>query len=122
MTKQRKLILDIIAASSDHLTAEGVWEIARKHMPSIAVGTVYRNLNILADSGDIRRVPVCGADRYDKITYPHDHAECTSCGMLYDIPKHPEPEDPHLPEGAKYLSCEVVFRCLCKDCAGKLGA
>ena len=122
MTKQRKLILDIIAASSDHLTAEGVWEAARKHMPSIAMGTVYRNLNILAESGAIRRVPVCGAERYDKIDFPHDHAECTGCGTLFDIPKHPDPERPSLPEGAQYLGCEVVFRCLCKSCAEKVGA
>ena len=117
MTKQRKLILDIINASSDHLTAEGVFSIARQHLPSIAIGTVYRNLGILADSGAIRRVPVCGADRYDKAGVPHDHAECVCCGRLFDIPKNPAPASPQLPKGARYLDCEMVFRCLCGECS-----
>lgn len=116
MTKQRRLVLDIVNASRDHLTADGVCLKARESMPSIAVGTVYRNLNILAVNGDIRRIPSCGADRYDRASEPHDHAICVRCGRIFDIPKSLDPRDPKLPEGAEYLGCEIVIRCLCRSC------
>lgn len=87
MTKQRRLILDIIRSNSHaHLTANEIYEQAVLSLPNIAVGTVYRNLNILAEEGSIRRVTVAdNPDRFDGILELHDHLICSSCGKLSDI-------------------------------------
>ncbi|MBE6709333.1 MAG: transcriptional repressor [Ruminococcaceae bacterium] len=86
MTKQRQLIHDIIYKSCDHLTAESIHKLAQKKMPSIAVGTVYRNLGLMCDSGEIMRVTVAGEpDRFDKNPIYHDHIICDTCGAVSDI-------------------------------------
>lgn len=86
MTKQRELILRIIGQAEEHLTAEQVYVRAKEQMPSIAIATVYRNLNLMVQAGEIRRVPVLNApDRFDKKILPHDHLICGKCGRLFDI-------------------------------------
>lgn len=86
MTKQRQLIYDIICRSCDHLTADSIHKLAQKKMPSIAVGTVYRNLNLMCESGEIMRVTVAGEpDRFDKNPIRHDHVICDTCGTVSDI-------------------------------------
>lgn len=86
MTRQRKLIYDIICRSHDHLTADSIHKLAQENMPSIAVGTVYRNLNLMCESGEIMRVVIANEpDRFDKNPVYHDHAICDRCGMVSDI-------------------------------------
>lgn len=86
MTKQRQLIYDIIYRSCDHLTAETIHKLAKKKMPSIAVGTVYRNLGLMCDAGEIMRVTVAGEpDRFDRNPVYHDHVICDNCGTVSDI-------------------------------------
>ena len=65
MSKQKKLITEILAASYAHPTASQIFEEARKKMPNIALGTVYRNLGVLVDEGTIVRLSVTGQpDRF----------------------------------------------------------
>lgn len=86
MTKQRKIIKDIIYASFKHPTAEEILAEARKKMPSIAVGTVYRNLTLLVESGEVRKIDVPNApSRYDRPQIPHEHLICKSCGAVGDV-------------------------------------
>ena len=86
MTKQRKLIKDIIYASYKHPTAEDIFELAKKKMPSIAVGTVYRNLSLLVESGEVRKIDVPNApSRYDRPQIPHEHLICSLCGSVKDV-------------------------------------
>lgn len=85
-SKQRSLILDIVRANPVHPTAEWVYEQARKEMPSIGIATVYRNLNALADMGEIGRiVSADGADRFDSNLEEHYHLQCRACGRLVDL-------------------------------------
>ena len=68
MSKQKKLITEILAASYAHPTASQIFEEARKRMPNIALGTVYRNLGVLVDEGTIVRLSVTGLpDRFADI-------------------------------------------------------
>ena len=86
MTKQRQLIYDIICRSNEHLTADTIHKLAQRKMPSIAIGTVYRNLNLMCECGEIMRVPVTGEpDRFDKNPVVHDHMVCDRCGTVSDI-------------------------------------
>ena len=85
LTKQCKLILAIIQKYG-HMTAEEVYAEAIKEMPKIALGTVYRNLNELAQEGVIRKIRVAdGPDRFDKTVKPHEHIICTVCGGVADL-------------------------------------
>lgn len=85
MTKQSQLILSIVARYG-HVTADEVHREAKKSMPKIAVGTVYRNLNELAETGIIRKIEVPNApDRFDKTVVPHEHLICPDCGAVEDL-------------------------------------
>ncbi|MEA5039288.1 MAG: transcriptional repressor [Clostridiaceae bacterium] len=86
MTKQRSLILQVLRDSHKHLTAAEICELARQTIPTLAVGTVYRNLNLLADQGQVLRVRTAGSsDRFDAAPAPHEHLICTRCGKLTDV-------------------------------------
>ena len=85
VTKNAQLILDIIAHSSDHLTAEQIHMVLRESGHRMALATVYNNLAQLHSEGHVRKVCVEGyPDRYDKMTR-HDHLVCRVCGKLADI-------------------------------------
>lgn len=86
MTKQKRLVLTIVEQSHGHLSAEEVFFKAREEMPNIALGTVYRNLNVLTAEGLIRRITLPGSsDRYDKAIEHHDHLVCEKCGKIMDL-------------------------------------
>lgn len=86
MTKQRELILTILKQSDRHLTADEIFFLAKLKMPSIAMATIYNNLNAMNELGMIKRLHIDGvADCFDKITEPHDHLLCDRCGKITDI-------------------------------------
>jgi Fe2+ or Zn2+ uptake regulation protein len=122
MTKVQNLILHIVMQSGGHLTAEQVYWEAKRQLPKIALGTIYRNLNQFADSGMIRRVARAGApDYYEGNTTPHDHVICASCGEMTDI-KVPDlkaflEERIH----CDIISFDLTVNCICQNCAEKNG-
>ncbi|MBF1142098.1 MAG: transcriptional repressor [[Eubacterium] sulci] len=85
-SRQRNIILDIVKNSYDHPTAETVYKLARKELPSIGIATVYRNLNQLVDSGEVVRISLPGGvDRFDGHLDKHYHSICPDCGRLTDL-------------------------------------
>lgn len=88
-----RVVLDVLLASPDHPTAQEVYESVRTMRPRIGLATVYRILHQLAKQGLIKELEYgSGCSRYDARTCRHDHAICTACGVLLDIP-----EDVQLP-------------------------
>ena len=86
-SKQRAIIMDFLKDRKDHPTADVVYTNVRKTLPNISLGTVYRNLMLLTELGEIRKVQVGdGVDHFDPITDEHDHFVCTECGGVYDLP------------------------------------
>lgn len=88
-TRQRAVILDILRRSeSSHPTADSIYREARKSLPNISLGTVYRNLNFLRDQGTVREIRSNGAasSRFEGDTPPHAHFHCTLCRSVHDIP------------------------------------
>lgn len=84
MTKNAQLILDIINASSEHLTAEEIYSKLLSSEKKMSMATVYNSLHSLYLEGLIRKIPMEGNyDRYDK-TIRHDHLICKSCGKITD--------------------------------------
>ncbi len=90
MTTQRKLILEELRRVRSHPTADQVYELVRRRLPKISLGTVYRNLDLLAQAGDVLRI---GGEmtqmRFDGRTCPHYHIRCTQCGRVDDIEAGP---------------------------------
>lgn len=85
MKENIKKILDIIADSKEHLTAEQIYMIMVERQYKVALATVYNNLKNLLNKGIIMKISVEGfPDRYD-IATKHDHLVCKKCGRLSDI-------------------------------------
>lgn len=85
MRSQKQMIYEVICASCEHMTADQIYLAAKKEHPSVAMGTVYRNLTLLAEEGLIRRVEIAGAPtHFDKNVSPHEHFVCCRCGRVRD--------------------------------------
>jgi len=86
-SRQREALLQALRARHDHPTAEALYHALREAHPNISLGTVYRNLALLEQKGDILRLPGQDSpDRYDGITAPHSHLRCRACGAVLDLP------------------------------------
>ena len=86
-SKQREMIKDFLMSRHDHPTADVVYMNVRQLNPNISLGTVYRNLTLLADIGEIQRLRLGdGVDHFDADTSPHYHFVCSDCGSVIDLP------------------------------------
>ncbi|MCI5124600.1 MAG: transcriptional repressor [Candidatus Electrothrix sp. AR5] len=86
LTTQRQILLEELSKVNSHPTACELYEMVRKRLPRIGLGTVYRNLELMADSGMILKLELGGAQkRFDASTDPHYHIRCSVCGKLEDI-------------------------------------
>lgn len=125
-TTQRAVILDEVEQAEGHLTAGEIFERVRRRYPSIAYGTVYRTLHLLAEHELIQELTFADqASRFDKRTDRHDHVHCTSCGTLVDV-------DVPVALMAQRVAAEqtgfdlirhhTVFEGVCPECATKRNA
>lgn len=86
-SQQRQVIHSFLMTRKDHPTADVVYQHVRQEHPRISLGTVYRNLTLLTDLGEIRRLRVGdGYDRFDADISPHGHFVCSLCGGVTDLP------------------------------------
>jgi len=86
MTKQKKIILDILQNTKCHPSADWIYEQAKKLVPDISLGTVYRNLNVLRDSGEILELNYGSTySRYDGDAENHYHFLCEKCNQLFNV-------------------------------------
>jgi Fur family ferric uptake transcriptional regulator len=87
MTRQRDVILQAVRSTMDHPTADWVYRQARRRLPRISLGTVYRNLKRLTEEGLIREIQIAGqTTRFDANTGRHYHIRCLGCGRVNDLP------------------------------------
>lgn len=94
MTHQRRVILEEVLKSHNHPTADEIYEKVRVRMPKVSMGTVYRNLDILAASGFIKRLSSNRPQmRFDGNTSEHYHLTCLHCGRIEDITSVPSSDD-----------------------------
>jgi len=85
-TPQRRLLLDLLRATDRHPTADELLAAARERLPRISRGTVYRNLEVLLESGQVRRIDGEGGPaRFDARVDAHDHVLCRRCGAMRDV-------------------------------------
>ena len=85
-SRQRELVEQAVHALRTHPTADEIYHAVREENPSISLGTVYRNLNTLAELGKIKKISMpTGSDRFDYNLTTHYHAVCQKCSQVYDI-------------------------------------
>ena len=119
-TKQREAILNILRRTDTHPTADWIYDEVRKVIPNISKGTVYRNLKILKEKGEISELDLSGTvSRYEGKIANHYHFRCEKCGRVFDLD---EPVSTGLDKkiseqtGFKVAYHQLEFRGLCKDC------
>lgn len=89
-TQQRRVILEELSRLRTHPTANEIYEIVRKRLPRISLGTVYRNLEMLSESGMIQKLEMAGTQkRFDGIVENHYHVRCLECGRVDDVSSPP---------------------------------
>ena len=122
LTPRRRAVLRAVAGSGEHLTANEIFEAARRELPSISFATVYNSLKYLREAGLVREINFGkGPSRYDRETARHDHAVCSRCGRLVDFDLA---ETPQLIRAAarrsrfKPESIHLTLVGLCADCQG----
>lgn len=121
LTKQRQAVLQAILESEEHLTANEVFEHARRILPGISFATVYNSLRYLKQEGLIGEVRFgSGASLYDRKLTRHDHAICSKCGKLVDLELSLPNELLEEAAGrsrfeAEYI--ELTLHGLCPDCS-----
>lgn len=86
MTRQRAVILEELRKVKSHPTADEVYSIVRERLPRISLGTVYRNLDFLAETGQILKLEAAGSTkRFDGEIAWHQHVRCIYCGRIGDV-------------------------------------
>jgi Fur family ferric uptake transcriptional regulator len=120
-TEQRTVILEELRLCRNHPGADEVYLRVRERLPHISLGTVYRNLELMASRGMIRRLDTSsGQKRFDPITEQHCHFRCNACGNIEDIPFAVEfPQlDPRHPwvQERKILGARPEYFGLCPAC------
>lgn len=121
-TWQRQVVKDAVMARSDHPSADDIYLDVRSQNSSVSRGTVYRNLSILSENGEIGHVRVPGADRYDKTIRLHYHMICVNCRKVMDAPfSYDESKDRMCEEatGFRIKRHRTVFEGICPDCLAK---
>lgn len=85
-SRQRESIRSFLSSTKEHPTADIIYNTIRKEYPNISLGTVYRNLNLLVEQGEIQRL-TCGdgIDHFDYDTTEHYHFICTECHCVVDL-------------------------------------
>lgn len=85
-SRQREAIKGYLVLTKEHPTADTVYMNIRNTYPNISLGTVYRNLNLLAEQGEILKINCQdGSDRFDGNPKPHYHFICRDCGRVLDL-------------------------------------
>lgn len=120
MTQQRKVILEELRKVDTHPSADEVYEMVRKRLPRISLGTVYRNLEILSETGEIQKLELgCNLKRFDGIAQDHYHIRCLHCDRVIDAPAGFDVAVKHElknASGFKILGHRLEFIGICPAC------
>ena len=122
-SRQREAIKDFLMNSCEHPTADTVYMHMRETFPNISLGTVYRNLSLLSELGELQKISMKdGADRFDARMESHDHFICEECHNVLDIFLDDNDEFTAAAQqvfDGKIKNHSTIFYGLCKDCLEK---
>ena len=123
-SKQREEVINILKTSYSHPTAEQIYLLVKEKNPNISRGTVYRNLNLLVEKGEIIKIDMNnGSDRYDYIREDHSHIICAECGKVidyyHDFDMNNILKDIKSQTGLEFFSCNIAIKGICDNCKNK---
>ena len=121
--RKRNAILSYLRSTDTHPSAEMVYSHLKQEYPDISLGTVYRNLAMFKEKGEIISVgTVNGVERFDGNTMPHVHFVCTGCEAVSDLPQIAVPEELNrevtAQTGGTIDMCQLTFTGRCNQCIG----
>jgi Fe2+ or Zn2+ uptake regulation protein len=119
-TKQLKVVWDAVRNDKSHPTADQIYDKVRKRLPSISLGTVYRNLQKLVNDEKLQILILGRSQHFDPLVGRHQHFICEACHRVFDVIVDTENELkpaklPH--EGFKVTSHQLAFYGTCRHCA-----
>lgn len=121
-SRQRESIKNFLMQRYDHPTADTVYLHVKEEYPNISIGTVYRNLSLLSEIGEIQKISCDGPDRFDANTTPHYHFICKCCGSVSDIQLENVPSLDQI-QAADFdgviEEIQLEISGTCKDCRAK---
>jgi Fur family peroxide stress response transcriptional regulator len=122
-SRQRDAILSYLQETTQHPTAEQVYEAVKKIYPQISVGTVYRNLSLLAENGQVRCLTYDPQTlHFDGNVVPHHHLYCKACKRIIDLELGDLSFLDTLAENCSHGQIEshdICFSGLCEGCKTK---
>ena len=119
-TIQRTLVFEAVNKLQCHATADEIYDAIVKDHPHISRGTVYRNLNLLSEMGEIHKMEIPGgADRFDHRCHNHYHARCAQCGRVFDVDmEYMADLEKNIRDayGFQITGHDIIFRGICPEC------
>ena len=122
-TIQNTLVYEAVNKLQCHATADEIYDMIVQEHPTSSRGTVYRNLNRLAEMGKIRKMEIPGGpDRFDHCCHDHCHVKCERCGRVFDVDMdyitglEKNIRDTH---GFAFTGYDILFRGICPECGKK---
>ncbi|HUS05207.1 MAG TPA: transcriptional repressor [Bryobacteraceae bacterium] len=123
VTHQRQVIYDALMGMRDHPSPEAIYEKVRRQIPSISLGTIYKNIKTFVDSGLLREVSLHhGSARLETNLEPHHHLVCLRCKTIVDLDDddvEPVRLKSDVPGGFRVQRYSVEVIGLCQDCAAE---
>ena len=121
VTPQRLCIFRILSETTEHPTAETIYNNLQEEFPTMSLATVYKTLDTLVKHGLVQQLNVGeGSFRYDACILPHPHIQCTKCGKVVDM--HEIQTMPALRKEVQALTNfelsheQLYFYGICPDC------
>lgn len=119
-SRQRESIKEYLMSTKEHPTAEVIYQHVREDYPKISLGTVYRNLTLLVELGEVKKISTGdGTDHFDADTSAHSHYYCRCCHRVMDLEVTPSVEQILSASSAGLGTVEtasLLFTGICKDC------
>lgn len=122
MTPQRKVILEELRKVDTHPTADELYEMVRRRLPKVSLGTIYRNLDLLSSDGVIQKLQAGNSQmRFDGNADPHMHISCIKCGRVADVYSGPDTSafTQDVQTDFILLGCTVLLYGICPQCAAE---
>ncbi|PXW98844.1 Fur family ferric uptake transcriptional regulator [Sphaerotilus hippei] len=118
-TRQRSAIRDAITAAQRPLSPQEVLDAAKQQVPALGLATVYRNLKLLVDEGEVHAVTLPGdSPRYQPARHEHHHHfRCTGCHKVFVVHGCPGNLGHLVPPGFRLEQHDITLYGLCSDCA-----
>lgn len=118
-SRQRDAILRNLQQRCDHPTAMELYLSVREEIPNLSLGTLYRNLKNMCESGAIMCLSSGGEEHYDAEVLRHAHLQCEKCGRFYDLPECSPPPTEHLLSDdfcGEIHDYSLIFFGVCTNC------